>query len=327
MNCMVVEGNQSTIKMIRKSRMVFDTIIVGAGISGSYLSSILKNTTKNILIIDKSRGIGGRMSTKPIGEDIVDYGCQYIKPKIDECSSLIKSLEELGLVKQIEIKTGEKVYISPFGMNKIPQYLSRGVSVVTNEKVEKIKYQNKLWEINTGSISLTSKTLVLTMPIPQVEELMVRCNIKIGQLPNVKYSSFYTSTFISDVHHPEEIIGSDDTFSWICNNKKKGLRNLNDVFTVNTSETITRRLVEKEDPERKDFIAGKINEAGFSSIVKLNIHFWKYAFSLNQNNIDYIFNSDTGLGICGDSFSVGRVDGAIRSAELLSRELVRFLRN
>ena len=324
---MVAEENQGTIKVIRESRMIFDTIIVGAGISGSYLSFVLKNTTKNILIIDKSRGVGGRMSTKPIGEDIVDYGCQYIKPKTDECSALIKSLEELGLVNQIEIKKGEKVYISPFGMNKIPQYLSRGVSVVTNEKVEKIKYQNKLWEIDTGSISLISKTLVLTMPMPQVEELMVRCNIKIDQLPNVEYSSFYTSTFVSNVHHLEEIIGSDDTFSWICNNKKKGLRNLNNVFTVNTSEIITRRLVEKRDPEKKDFIAGKINEAGFNSIVKLNIHFWKYAFSSNQNNIDYIFNSDTGLGICGDSFSVGRVDGAVTSAELLSGELIRFLRS
>ncbi|MAV95797.1 MAG: hypothetical protein CMG06_01450 [Candidatus Marinimicrobia bacterium] len=322
---MVAEGNQGTIKMMRESKMIFDTIIVGAGMSGSYLSFVLKNTTKNILIIDKSRGVGGRMSTKPIGEDIVDYGCQYIKPKTDECSALTKSLEELGLVNEIEIKKGEKVYISPFGMNKIPQYLSRGVSVVTNEKVEKINYQNKLWEIDTGSISLTSRTLVLTMPLPQVEELMVRCNIKIDQLPNVEYSSFYTSTFVSNVHHLEEIIGSDDTFSWICNNKKKGLRNLNNVFTVNTSKIITRRLIEKEDPERKGFIAGKINEAGFNSIVKLNIHFWKYAFSSNQNNIDYIFNSDTGLGICGDSFSVGRVDGAVRSAELLSRELIRFL--
>ena len=102
---------------------------------------------------------------------------------------------------------------------------------------------------------------------------------------------------------------------------------MNNVFTVNTSEIITRRLVEKADPEKKDFIAGKINEAGFNSIVKLNIHFWKYAFSSNQNNIDYIFNSDTGLGICGDSFSVGRVDGAVTSAELLSGELIRFLRS
>ena len=313
--------------MIEKPVIIFDTVIVGAGISGSYLSSILKNATKNILIIDKSRGVGGRMSTKPIGEDIVDYGCQYIKPETEECSALIKSLEELDLVKQIEIEIGEKVYISPFGMNKIPQYLSRGVSVVTNQKVEKIIYQNKLWEIDTGSISFTSKTLVLTMPLPQVEDLMVQCNIKLVQVPNVEYSSFYTSTFISNVHHLEEIIGSDDTFSWICNNKKKGLRNLNNIFTVNTSEKITKRLVKIENSERKDFIVGRINDVGFNSISKLNIHFWKYAFSSNQNNIDYIFNSDTGLGICGDSFSVGRVDGAIRSAELLSRELVRFFHN
>ena len=60
--------------------MTFDVIIVGAGMSGTFMSSLLREKRKNVLILEKSSGIGGRMSTKPIGSQIVDYGCQYIKP-------------------------------------------------------------------------------------------------------------------------------------------------------------------------------------------------------------------------------------------------------
>ena len=63
--------------------MTFDVIIVGAGMSGTFMSSLLREKRKNVLILEKSSGIGGRMSTKPIGSQIVDYGCQYIKPKTD----------------------------------------------------------------------------------------------------------------------------------------------------------------------------------------------------------------------------------------------------
>ena len=61
--------------------MTFDVIIVGAGLSGTFMSSLLREKKKNVLILEKSSGIGGRLSTKPVGSQIVDYGCQYIKPK------------------------------------------------------------------------------------------------------------------------------------------------------------------------------------------------------------------------------------------------------
>ena len=44
--------------------MNFDVIIVGAGLSGSYLARKVKELGLNTLIIEKSKGIGGRFSTK-----------------------------------------------------------------------------------------------------------------------------------------------------------------------------------------------------------------------------------------------------------------------
>ena len=58
-----------------------------------------------------------------------------------------------------------------------------------------------------------------------------------------------------------------------------------------------------------------LNVNGFDKIENFSTHFWKYAFSLNQNNISHFYDKDIHLGICGDSFSVGQVDGAITSSD------------
>ena len=145
--------------------MYFDVIIVGAGLSGSYLARKVKELGLNTLIIEKSKGIGGRFSTKPVGKGIADYGCQYLKPKTKELSELIKSLENKNLIKKSNILQNDEAFIAPYGMNKIPQYLCLGMSTLLNQKVSSIKKTSNHWEIKTNSFFLKSKILVLTMPI------------------------------------------------------------------------------------------------------------------------------------------------------------------
>ena len=94
--------------------MEFDIIIVGAGLSGSYLAGKIKKLGLNTLIIEKSKGVGGRFSTKPVGRGIADYGCQYLKPKTKELSELIQSLENKNLIKKSNILQDDKVFIAPY---------------------------------------------------------------------------------------------------------------------------------------------------------------------------------------------------------------------
>ena len=102
--------------------MIFDLIIIGAGISGSYAASKIRRIREKCISSRKSRVAGGRCSTKPILNNIVDYGCQYINPKTKLVKKILKNFEKNGMVKLIEIVKGKQVYISPYGMNRIPQY-------------------------------------------------------------------------------------------------------------------------------------------------------------------------------------------------------------
>ena len=54
---------------------------------------------------------------------------------------------------------------------------------------------------------------------------------------------------------------------------------------------------------------------GFKNFSFYNLHYWKYAFTEDQNNVSNYFNEENMLALCGDSFSVGQADGAVVSAQ------------
>lgn len=307
--------------------MTFDVIIVGAGLSGTFMSSMLKEKKKNVLVLEKSSGIGGRLSTKPIGSQFVDYGCQYIKPKTAISVHLSNKLENLGLLSEITLDTNKRVFISPFGMNKIPQYFSRNTKVLSNTLVKKISYKKTGWEVFTDSGSFSSLSVVLTMPIVQVETLLRNSAVENVILPKVDYLDFHTCTFTSDKHTIEGVFSKSESFPWICNNSKKGLRNTADAFTANVNKDITQSLKNLSPEQKLEIVKELLSGSGFENIKGLNVHYWRYAFANNQDNTDYFFNKSTGLGVCGDSFSVGKVDGAVKSAELLCIQLLNYLDN
>ena len=295
--------------------MNFDVIIVGAGLSGSYLAREIKELGLNTLIIEKSKGIGGRFSTKPVGKGLADYGCQYLKPKTKELSELIQSLKNKNLIKKSNILQDDEAFIAPYGMNKIPQYLSLGVSTLLNQKVSSIKKTSNNWEIKTNSFLLKSKILVLTMPINQVSELLKVSDLAITDMPTADYKSFYTITFQNMDTIGSKPVLKNDFAPWICNNFLKGLSIDQNTLTVNINEELSNTLLNKDDNKKHELIKRHLKESGFKNFSFYNLHYWKYAFTEGQNNITNYFNEDNMLAICGDSFSVGQADGAVVSSQ------------
>ena len=52
------------------------TVIVGAGIAGLLAARRLRTAGCDVLVLEKSRGFGGRMATKRVGAAVFDQGAQ-----------------------------------------------------------------------------------------------------------------------------------------------------------------------------------------------------------------------------------------------------------
>ena len=75
-----------------------DTIaVVGGGISGLLLARTLRQRGAKVVVLEKSRGLGGRLATKRVGEAVFDQGAQYFTAKTDRFAALVEVWRDLGI--------------------------------------------------------------------------------------------------------------------------------------------------------------------------------------------------------------------------------------
>ena len=55
-----------------------DVVVIGAGIAGLIAARILIEAGANVAVVDKGRGVGGRLATRRFAEARFDHGAQFI---------------------------------------------------------------------------------------------------------------------------------------------------------------------------------------------------------------------------------------------------------
>jgi predicted NAD/FAD-dependent oxidoreductase len=73
--------------------------IVGAGFSGCYLASQLVKKGHEVILFEKSRGAGGRMSTRTnSSQQHINHGCNQIQVKSGLFQNFCEHISSLGLL-------------------------------------------------------------------------------------------------------------------------------------------------------------------------------------------------------------------------------------
>ncbi len=167
-----------------------DVIIVGAGMAGLVCARQLMRAGLDVLLVEKSAGVGGRIATRRIlprpGESpvIVDHGAQYISADTDSFHRLIKELLNLDVLVEwtrsihllndqglqpATIDTQKPRYIAPQGMTAVAKYLAQSLKIQTKCRISHIAIQDQQWSLQADSgQTLRADNLVLAIPAPQV---------------------------------------------------------------------------------------------------------------------------------------------------------------
>ena len=67
----------------------FDIVIIGSGIAGLSCARRLAQAGRTSLVVDKGRGVGGRVATRRAEGFQFDHGAQYIYAKNADFAALI----------------------------------------------------------------------------------------------------------------------------------------------------------------------------------------------------------------------------------------------
>ena len=316
-------------------------LIVGAGISGLLAANILKKHDIQTTILEKSRGVGGRMATRRIGGSRADHGAQYFTVRHNIFGGWVESWENQGLVKEWfrrfpeeSSEVGHTRFCGREGMTDVPKYLAEGLDIRLETKVSKIQYKDSHWYAHSeGGEVFDAKFLLLTAPAPQSLLLLKESNIvlrrqKLDALQAIRYEPTLTVMAVLDgpsgISEPGAHKIHEEPLSWIADNQRKGVSGDVPILTIHSTHNFAREHYDED----REVTGRQLLEAARphfeSEVVEFQCHGWKYALPYSPFESHYFLSRRHALMMAGDAFGGGRVESAALSGIEAAAHLVDF---
>ena len=310
---------------------IFDTIIIGAGITGITAGNHLQQNGYSVLLLDKGKGIGGRMATRRINFEnqkaIFDYGAKYLEgtsEKFDELTSRLSQNEIIAKWNAIENAEWSSKFIGKKSMREAAIFLAKELNILNSIKVIKVKHNNLYWESTdeVGNI-FRSKTLLLTLPVPQAIDLLEQSKANIesslkNNLQKVEYERSIVGLFIADgginLDGKGGIYFDKGPISFITDNNIKGINSYKSAITIEMANSFSVENWDKSNNELSELILDLSKHWFSSKILDYQIHKWKFSKPLLSYNKSFeVIDKHNGLFIAGDAFGGNNIESAYLS--------------
>ncbi len=293
-----------------ESTISTETVIIGAGLSGLILAVSLQQNARPIIVLEKSKGVGGRISTRRINNLGFDHGTPYWSDHYPVPASLTSLMR----------KDHKGIFIEG-GMNQFAKFFSQTLPIQRETRVTRISKNADTWLLSTDSGHLyEAKNVVLTAPLPQARELLIQSGFAQEMIPEITYSKTVLSLNVLNELPSDTSQFNPSIFSF------QNLRNLHPLgVIINPGDEFAEKYFEETDEEILKKIAAFSDQAGLPLNVKTSeLKKWRYARPLSHLQESYL-EVDENLFLIGDFFSPGQIDGALSSAEALSKHLTRAI--
>ena len=161
--------------------MKHDVAIVGGGITGVLAAKKLIDHGRTVLVLDKSKSVGGRMATRRISNGRADHGAQFFTVRTSKFQQLVDEWEQNGWVSKW-FGDSHVRYKSNDGMNQLVKHISQGLPVQLSSRVDRIERERDGYMILSDSeVKVRADTVLLTPPAPQTLQLLERSDVEISE--------------------------------------------------------------------------------------------------------------------------------------------------
>ena len=151
----------------------YDLIILGSGIAGLAAARLAEKDNKSVLVVDKGRRLGGRVSTRRKNGFLFNHGAQFVTARGKKFSALLADARSSGRLKDWHINPEKTVQIGAPSMRDLPQFMARGIEIRQQVEVTNIAHigQNIGFFNNAGLIACGRQAIV-SAPAPQSARLL-----------------------------------------------------------------------------------------------------------------------------------------------------------
>jgi predicted NAD/FAD-dependent oxidoreductase len=160
-------------------------LVVGAGVAGLVAARTLADHGLDVVVLDKSRGVGGRLATRRLGDGAsFDHGAALFDPVSESFRRQLGVWEEDGLVERsgIDGRDGIPTRRVKGPATSLAKHLARGLDVRLGAKGVALARESGGFALALeDGTSVRAAAALLTAPVPQSLELLDRG----GLLPGI----------------------------------------------------------------------------------------------------------------------------------------------
>lgn len=310
----------------------FDLAIVGAGISGLTIAHALKDSGQSIVIIEKSRGLGGRMATRRDEEWAFDHGAQFYE--VVEAPAWHQLLIESNVVRPWSSQGRSNLFVARGGMTQIAKRISHSAQVQLNQRVVRLEENQNGFIVECENQRLyQASCVVLTAPLPQSLDILAHSGISFSPgLRSIQYAKAVVGLFgVRELSAPDLLpsyIQPVDTDIRFISEQSSKMTSTQPAFTVVMTPEWSETHYELPDDKNLVAVQKKL-ETFFEQqgveieIVRSQLKKWRYSHPITTQPQGYFqIATSTPLFLTGDAFAQeGTIQGACAVAEKLAEQL------
>ena len=314
-----------------------EVAVIGAGLAGLVAARELQERGLSVVVFDKGRGPGGRISTRRADPFRFDHGAQYFtardpgfRRRVDDWIERGVAARWDGTIVALEpghgpepVSGGVDRFVGVPGMNAIAKDLALSLDVRCGVRVAPLVRRDERWHLRSdddrelGSFD----QIVITAPPEQAAELIGETSPLAESARRIRMQPCWAVLVGLDSSVPVPFDGAfcnESSLSWIARDSSKPGRPAGEAWVLHASPSWTAAHVDMDRATVADELCAefsKLTGVVFEDVVHVAAHRWLYSRPEPQAPEVSTWDEVRRLALAGDGTSGGRVEGAVLSGE------------
>jgi renalase len=307
--------------------------IIGAGLAGLACADQLVRQGHHVILFDKARGPGGRMSTRRVqtdyGEASFDHGAQYFTVRDSHFRKTVLAWQAQNIAQPWP-EAGPDAWVGVPSMNMPIKQMAAAHDVRWLAKVDGLKCDSMGWRLSVdGADTAYFDRLVIAVPAEQAATLLAPWDAGMARQASITLSMpcwTVMLAFEKPLSTAVKIYRDHGAVGWAACNRSKPGRTGPESWVIQASPDWSLTFLEAE----ANWVVETL-KACFADCLGMNLpepvsaiaHRWRYARSgahgSGSHGSGALYNATLKLGACGDWLIGPRIESAWLSGYELAK--------
>lgn len=318
-----------------------DVLVVGAGMAGLIAAAELQRAGRRVLVLDKGRGVGGRLATRRIGGATFDHGAQFITTRDPRFAAALEQGRQNGAVTEwcrgfAGGEDGHARWCGKPGMSSFAQHLAVDLDLHLETPVVALRRAEDRWCVETATgRTFTAGAVALTPPLPQSLAMLDACGTVLPpdirmRLAAIEYARCIAVLAVlagpSRIPPPGGLAPAHGPIVWIADNLLKGI-STEPAVTLHATHAFSLEHWDRDRQESARALLDAGAESIGSEIKTFQVHGWRYSKPMQSYEKPCaVVSQSPPLVLAGDGFGGSRVEGAALSGWAAAEAILGNLR-